>query len=238
MNASKKLLQNQLKQLVKEPSGYFYVCLKDESNLYEWNVYIAGPPNTVYEGGTFKAQLSFPKNYPYEPPKMKFVSQFWHPNVYENGSVCISILHPPGEDEMSGERPEERWLPIHTPETILLSVISMLADPNCSSPANVDASVEFRNQPEKFANRIQALIEKSKKDVPDDFVMPQPVEKTEVDSSHDYYYDDADDVEYEMDDDDEFDEDDDDSMDYSDEDLSPLNEEEKRLLEEESQEQN
>lgn len=41
------------------------------------------------------------------------------------------------------ERPEERWLPVHTVETILLSVISMLADPNFESPANVDAAVRF-----------------------------------------------------------------------------------------------
>jgi ubiquitin-conjugating enzyme E2 R len=61
--------------------------------------------------------------------------------VFADGKVCISILHPPGEDEMSGERPEERWLPTQSVATIMLSVVSMLNDPNFSSPANVDASV-------------------------------------------------------------------------------------------------
>ena len=61
--------------------------------------------------------------------------------VEENGDVCISILHEPGEDKWGYEKPEERWLPIHTVETILISVISMLADPNDESPANVDAAV-------------------------------------------------------------------------------------------------
>ena len=55
--------------------------------------------------------------------------------------MCISILHEPGEDKWGYEKPEERWLPVHTVETILLSVISMLADPNDESPANVDAAV-------------------------------------------------------------------------------------------------
>lgn len=55
--------------------------------------------------------------------------------------MCISILHPPGVDEMSGELPEERWLPTQTVTTILLSIISLLSAPNTSSPANVDASV-------------------------------------------------------------------------------------------------
>ena len=60
-----------------------------------------------------------------------------------NGDVCISILHEPGEDKWGYERPEERWLPIHTVETIIISVISMLADPNDESPANVDAAVSL-----------------------------------------------------------------------------------------------
>lgn len=63
--------------------------------------------------------------------------------VDKNGDVCISILHEPGEDKYGYEKPEERWLPIHTVETIMISVISMLADPNGDSPANVDAAVSF-----------------------------------------------------------------------------------------------
>ncbi len=65
--------------------------------------------------------------------------------VEKNGDVCISILHEPGEDKWGYEKPEERWLPVHTVETILLSVISMLADPNDESPANVDAAVSGRS---------------------------------------------------------------------------------------------
>ena len=61
--------------------------------------------------------------------------------VDKSGDVCISILHDPGEDKWGYERPEERWLPIHTVTTIMMSVISMLADPNDESPANIDAAV-------------------------------------------------------------------------------------------------
>lgn len=69
------------------------------------------------------------------------VSRLFFPPVDKNGDVCISILHEPGEDKYGYEKPEERWLPIHTVETIMISVISMLADPNSDSPANVDAAV-------------------------------------------------------------------------------------------------
>lgn len=97
------------------------------------------------------------------PPKMTFISEVFHPNgksrhclkylatillhvfliraVYPNGDVCISILHPPGEDGFGYEQASERWLPIHTVTTIALSVISMLSDPNDLSPANLDAAV-------------------------------------------------------------------------------------------------
>lgn len=67
--------------------------------------------------------------------------------VAKNGDVCISILHEPGEDKFGYEKPEERWLPIHTVETIMISVISMLADPNSDSPANVDAAVSYPAYP-------------------------------------------------------------------------------------------
>ena len=79
--------------------------------------------------------------------------------VEKNGDVCISILHEPGEDKWGYEKPEERWLPVHTVETILLSVISMLADPNDESPANVDAAVSVCGLVEKQYFLVQLLIE-------------------------------------------------------------------------------
>ena len=49
------------------------------------------------------------------------------------GRVCISILHPPGDDPMGYESATERWSPVQNVEKILLSVMSMLAEPNCES---------------------------------------------------------------------------------------------------------
>ncbi|KAJ7424615.1 Ubiquitin-conjugating enzyme E2 R2 [Pitangus sulphuratus] len=72
-----------------------------------------------------------------------FVFQIPYEEV-QNGDVCISILHPPVDDPQSGELPSERWNPTQNVRTILLSVISLLNEPNTFSPANVDASVMFR----------------------------------------------------------------------------------------------
>ncbi|GIQ86560.1 hypothetical protein KIPB_008435, partial [Kipferlia bialata] len=119
------------------------------------------PGDTPYAGGLFKAEMSFPCNYPQSPPKLRFTSQFYHPNVYEDGSVCISILHEAGNDALSGETAVERWRPIHTVRTILLSVVSLISDPNISSPANVDAARMFRDNKKKYRRRVSRTVRQS-----------------------------------------------------------------------------
>lgn len=172
MSAS-KLLQNQFKKIQSEPVEGVAVELH-EDGLFEWKVYLEGPADTDYAGGIFQLAMKFPQDYPMSPPTVTFVSDFWHPNVYPDGKVCISILHPPGEDAMSGELPSERWLPTQTVATILLSIISLLSAPNTSSPANVDASVQWRKDPAGYRQRVQLLIEKANPLVPPNVKIPHP----------------------------------------------------------------
>ncbi|KAI5711376.1 hypothetical protein M8J75_016557 [Diaphorina citri] len=139
-----RALSMEYKSLQEEPVEGFRVKLVNDDNLFEWEVAIFGPPDTLYQGGYFKAHMKFPIDYPYSPPTIRFLTKVWHPNVYENGDLCISILHPPIDDPQSGEMPCERWNPTQNVRTILLSVISLLNEPNTSSPANVDASVMYR----------------------------------------------------------------------------------------------
>jgi ubiquitin-conjugating enzyme E2 G1 len=117
--------------------------------------------DSLYEGGYFTAHLTFPEEYPQRPPKLKFISEMWHPNVSKDGHVCISILHEPGDDKYGYEKASERWLPVHTVETIMVSVISMLCDPNDESPANVDAAKEFREDKKKFKRNCARCVRKS-----------------------------------------------------------------------------
>ncbi|XP_016373084.1 ubiquitin-conjugating enzyme E2 G1-like isoform X1 [Sinocyclocheilus rhinocerous] len=157
-----KIVITRRKELNKNPVEGFSAGLIDDNDLYRWEVLIIGPPDTLFEGGVFKAHLTFPKDYPLRPPKMKFITEIWHPNVDKNGDVCISILHEPGEDKYGYEKPEERWLPIHTVETIMISVISMLADPNGDSPANVDAAKEWREDRHgEFKRKVARCVRKS-----------------------------------------------------------------------------
>lgn len=108
---------------------------------------------------------------------MKFETKIFHPNstspllcalspltsaaVYPNGDVCISILHPPEEDRYGYESAAERWSPVQTPETILLSVISMLSGPNDESPANVEAARMWRDSPADFKKACRKCVRDS-----------------------------------------------------------------------------
>eukprot|EP01113_Clastostelium_recurvatum_P018201 TRINITY_DN2147_c0_g1_i1.p1 TRINITY_DN2147_c0_g1~~TRINITY_DN2147_c0_g1_i1.p1 ORF type:complete len:168 (-),score=29.74 TRINITY_DN2147_c0_g1_i1:33-536(-) len=159
------LLKKQLKELNRRPVEGFSAGLVDDSNLLEWQIMIVGPSDTLYEGGFFEARLSFPPEYPNKPPKMNFVTEIWHPNVYPTGEVCISILHPPGEDKWGYEKASERWLPVHTVESILVSVISMLSSPNDESPANLDAAKEWREARDVFKKKVARCVRKSQENM-------------------------------------------------------------------------
>ena len=135
--------------------------------------YFTGPEGTVFEDGVFVARLIFPQDYPLNPPTMRFTSKIFHPNIYPDGRVCISILHPPGDDPLGYEKSSERWSPVQSVEKILLSVMSMIAEPNINSPANVDAAKMWRDDRVKFAEVAQEHVRLSI-DMPEKDYLPLP----------------------------------------------------------------
>ncbi|RMX88302.1 hypothetical protein D0869_01716 [Hortaea werneckii] len=179
--ASKRLFQ-EYKHLTTDPPDGITAGPVNEDDLFVWEAMIQGPEGTPYEGGVFPAELKFPKDYPLMPPTMKFLCDLWHPNgnrplhtspssphrhlsdqatVYPNGNVCISILHPPGDDPNHYEQASERWSPIQSVEKILISVMSMIAEPNDESPANVDAARMWRERKPEFDQRVKADVRRS-----------------------------------------------------------------------------
>jgi len=156
-----KRLMAEYKQLCLNPPDGIVAGPVNEENFFEWEALIIGPEDTPFDGGVFRASLQFPTDYPMSPPKMKFISEIFHPNIYTDGRVCISILHAPGDDPMGYETSAERWSPVQSIEKILLSVMSMLAEPNPESGANVDASKMWRDDPEAFRRKAERLVRKS-----------------------------------------------------------------------------
>jgi ubiquitin-conjugating enzyme E2 G1 len=154
---AQRMLLRMFQKLQDEPSTYFSCGLVGD-NAFKWRCTIIGPANSPFEGGMFPTELTFPETFPNDPPEMRFICPMWHPNIdKKTGRVCISILHKPGDDPNEYELAAERWLPVHTVETIVVSVISMLLDPNCESPLNVEAARELRTSPRDYARKVRRL---------------------------------------------------------------------------------
>ncbi|KAG7562706.1 hypothetical protein FFLO_01866 [Filobasidium floriforme] len=153
-------LAKEYKDLSKEPleESMFVAGPISEDDFYEWEALVVGPEGTPYEGGVFCAKLSFPKDYPLNPFKMVFDPPVYHPNVYSNGEVCISILHTPGDDPLHYEKASERWSPVQGVRSVLMSVLSMLAEPNVESGANIECCKVFRDDTPLFEKIIRDQV--------------------------------------------------------------------------------
>ncbi|KAL1862552.1 hypothetical protein Daus18300_008511 [Diaporthe australafricana] len=172
--AAKQRIMGDLKQVSSEKWVRVDV---DETNLFRWQLALmVVNPDSAFNGGYLKAEMLFPHDYPYSPPKFRFLKPIFHPNIYPDGQLCISILHKPGEDLMSGESATERWSPLQGAESVLRSILLLLDDPEINSPANVDAGVMYRDHRKTYNERARKTVGDSQKDIPKDFVMPTTLE--------------------------------------------------------------
>ncbi|CAF2396485.1 unnamed protein product [Rotaria sp. Silwood2] len=119
----------------------------NESNLFEWQAIITGPDDTPYEGGLYELCISIPCNYPVKPPKIRFKTEIFHPNIYKNGDICIDIL-------------QDQWSQVMSIEKILISIRSLLNEPNINSPANPEAALLYKEHRNEFNQRIRNDINK------------------------------------------------------------------------------
>lgn len=150
-------LNTEQKNLATEGPQIGFYALPTSKNVLHWHIFIRGSDNSLYENTILHAILDFPIDYPMSPPKMTFKSKMFHPNIYEHGGVCISTLKRPGSDPTEYNKPEEMWTPVQSIRTIVLSVISMLNEPNCESPANLDASKEYLNSRAEYERKVRRL---------------------------------------------------------------------------------
>ncbi|KAF4273019.1 hypothetical protein LV164_002534 [Aspergillus fumigatus] len=90
-------------------------------DLFHWQATIMGPGDSPYSGGVFFLTIHFPTDYPFKPPKVNFTTRIYHPNINSNGSICLDILR-------------DQWSPALTISKVLLSICSMLTDPNPDDP--------------------------------------------------------------------------------------------------------
>ena len=90
-------------------------------DLFHWQATIMGPEESPYNGGVFFLDIHFPADYPFKPPKVSFTTRIYHCNINSNGGICLDIL-------------KDQWSPALTISKVLLSVCSLLTDPNPDDP--------------------------------------------------------------------------------------------------------
>ncbi|XP_052829608.1 ubiquitin-conjugating enzyme E2-22 kDa isoform X2 [Octopus bimaculoides] len=99
---------------------------------------IAGPPETPYEGGKFQLEIKIPETYPFNPPKVRFVTRIWHPNISSvTGAVCLDIL-------------KDQWAAAMTLRTVLLSLQALLAAAEPDDPQDAVVARQYRERQDVF----------------------------------------------------------------------------------------
>ncbi|KYQ96910.1 ubiquitin-conjugating enzyme E2 [Tieghemostelium lacteum] len=129
-----KRLQSELMNLMVSASPGVS-AFPEGDNIFNWIGTIKGAPGTVYDNLDFKLKLTFPTDYPFKPPVVKFETSCFHPNVDQNGNICLDIL-------------KDKWTPIYNVRTLLISIQSLLGEPNNESPFNTYAASIWENQEE------------------------------------------------------------------------------------------
>lgn len=144
--ATRRLLKDLQKIEKEEDSGIN--ATPDEENLFLWDAIIEGPEKTPWESGIFELKLEFAETYPSKPPKVSFKTEIFHPNVYNDGRICLDILM-------------DQWSPVYDVWAILTSIRSLLCDPNPASPANSEAARLFQDNKAEYERRVKHVVEKS-----------------------------------------------------------------------------
>ena len=131
MSFTKRLLVH-YNDLRKNPPPFCYAAPENpDENMAYWTGYIDGPENTPYAGGRFHLTITFPFDYPFKPPQVRFTTPIYHPNIGLDGEICLDLLH-------------SQWSPVLGVRHLLLSICSLLSDPNPDHGLNKDALACYR----------------------------------------------------------------------------------------------
>jgi len=126
------------RDMEKNPPPLCYARPEDAAkDMTHWVGYIDGPEDTPFAGGRFHLIIDFPSDYPFKPPQMQFITPIFHPNISASGEICLDILH-------------SQWSPVLSIRSLLISLCSLLADPNPEHGLNKDALKFYRTNKEKY----------------------------------------------------------------------------------------
>ncbi|GAY37712.1 hypothetical protein CUMW_031150 [Citrus unshiu] len=116
-------------------------------DMFHWQATIMGPSDSPFAGGVFLVSIHFPPDYPFKPPKVAFRTKVFHPNINSNGSICLDIL-------------KEQWSPALTISKVLLSICSLLTDPNPDDPLVPEIAHMYKTDRAKYETTARSWTQK------------------------------------------------------------------------------
>jgi len=144
-NIAQQRIQREFREVVKSreiaESGVQLELVTDD--LTELAGTIAGPPDTPYAGGKFRLEIKIPDTYPFNPPKVRFITKIWHPNISSvTGAICLDIL-------------KDQWAAAMTLRTVLLSIQALLATPEPDDPQDAVVARQYQTNLHTFKQTAQ-----------------------------------------------------------------------------------
>ena len=132
-----KRINKEYRDLQKDPPANTSAGPVNENDMFNWKATIMGPEDSPYAGGLFFLNIHFPTDYPFKPPKVQFTTKIFHPNINSNGGICLDIL-------------KDQWSPALTISKVLLSICSLLTDPNPDDPLVPEIAQMYKKDRKKF----------------------------------------------------------------------------------------
>jgi len=160
--SNKEMAETRLKKELHDVRGTLDsstagVCANpvDDKDLRVLHGCIRGPSDTPYDGGVFHVDIAIPPSYPFEPPKMRFSTKIWHPNISSvTGAICLDIL-------------KDQWSPALTIKTALLSLQALLSTPEPNDPQDAEVATMYKSNQELFVKTARFWTDMYAKDKPD-----------------------------------------------------------------------
>jgi ubiquitin-conjugating enzyme E2 L3 len=145
--AATRRLQKELGDIQKAGMNSFCDLVVDEKNILQWTGLIV-PDSAPYNKGAFRIDIQFPTEYPFKPPKITFRTKIYHPNVDENGQVCLPIVS------------VENWKPATKTDQVIQTLVKMINQPEPNHPLRGDLAEEYIKDRKKFIKNAEEFTRK------------------------------------------------------------------------------
>ncbi|XP_061374397.1 ubiquitin-conjugating enzyme E2-17 kDa-like [Gastrolobium bilobum] len=143
-----KRISKELKEIITDPPEFCSAGAGPVSDdMSHWQATIMGPTDSPFAGGVFLLSIHFPGDYPFRPPKVSFRTKVFHPNISINGTICLDIL-------------KDNWSPALTVSKVLLSICSLLTDPNIDDPIMPEIAHMYKYDRAKYDSTAQEWTQK------------------------------------------------------------------------------